>query len=295
MQPLHVFLCHSSDDKPAVRELYQRLQIGGIKPWFDEEDLLPGQNWQEVIPRAIREANVVLVCLSCSSVNRMGYVQKEIKLALDTADEQPEDSIFVIPVRLEECDIPDRLRHLHWVNLFEERGYERLMGALQHQADQLGRVITPQNDEETEKILKYTIEKYCIFDHAEHWKERIEVDEQLVAIGKRLTADRLEQILHESPYDRETAMAIAVSLGVKHPLGDDLKDALLLNKLLQFRSERVRYRSTHAVARRDWLSDTSREASDILTEGIRLALKKEHSEEVKRALQKAQDALVLPK
>ena len=43
---LKVFLCHSSDDKPAVRDLYQRLKSEGwIDPWLDEEKLYPGQDW----------------------------------------------------------------------------------------------------------------------------------------------------------------------------------------------------------------------------------------------------------
>jgi len=41
--PLHIFLCHSSGDKPEVRNLYQRLSNDGFDPWLDEEDLLPGQ------------------------------------------------------------------------------------------------------------------------------------------------------------------------------------------------------------------------------------------------------------
>jgi formylglycine-generating enzyme required for sulfatase activity len=145
-QPLGVFLCYSSKDKSIVRDFYRRLQTEGIMPWFDEEDLLPGQKWRTEIPKAVRAADVVLVCLSRNSVDRTGYAQKEIKLALDEADEQPEGSIFVIPVRLEECNIPDRLRERHWVNLFEARGYERLVKALRHRADQLGRVLPDSVD-----------------------------------------------------------------------------------------------------------------------------------------------------
>jgi hypothetical protein len=139
--PLRVFLCHSSADKPAVRDLYRRLRAEGIVPWFDEKDLVPGQLWRVEIPKAVRATDVVLVCLSRHSVDRAGYAQKEIKLALDVADEQPEGSIFVIPVRLEEYNIPERLSDLHWVDLFEERGYERLIRALQHRATRLGREL----------------------------------------------------------------------------------------------------------------------------------------------------------
>jgi hypothetical protein len=145
-QPLQVFLCHSSKDKSIVRDFYRRLQTTGIVPWFDEEDLLPGQKWRTEIPKAVRAADIVLVCLSRNSVDRSGYAQKEIKLALDVADEQPEGSIFVIPVQLEECNIPDRLREQHWVNLFAARGYERLVKALRYRADQLGRVLPESVD-----------------------------------------------------------------------------------------------------------------------------------------------------
>ncbi|MEK6752410.1 MAG: toll/interleukin-1 receptor domain-containing protein, partial [Chloroflexota bacterium] len=45
-RPLRVFLCHSSNDKPAVRELYQKLRAEPwIEPWLDEEELYPGQDW----------------------------------------------------------------------------------------------------------------------------------------------------------------------------------------------------------------------------------------------------------
>src|SRR3712207_6126465 len=98
-RPLRVFLCHSLGDKPAVRDLYQRLRAEqGIEPWFDEEDLLPGQDWDQEIQKAVRAADVVLVCLSRSSITKAGYVQKEIRYALDVADEQPEGTIFIIPL-----------------------------------------------------------------------------------------------------------------------------------------------------------------------------------------------------
>jgi DNA-binding winged helix-turn-helix (wHTH) protein len=127
---LRVFLCHASNDKTIVRELYERLVVDGIDPWLDEESLLPGQDWPREIQRAVRSADIVIVCLSNKSTTKSGFVQTEIKYALDIADEQPEGKIFLIPLKLEECIVPDRLRHLHWVNFFEERGYQRLLGAL---------------------------------------------------------------------------------------------------------------------------------------------------------------------
>ena len=59
---LRVFLCHASQDKPIVRELYQRLLAEGwIDPWLDEEKLLPGQDWDAEIEKAVEDADGVIV------------------------------------------------------------------------------------------------------------------------------------------------------------------------------------------------------------------------------------------
>ncbi len=134
---LRVFLCHSSDDKPAVRDLYKRLYADGVEPWLDEEDLLPGQEWEQEIPEAVRNSDIVIVCLSRGSLTKKGYIQKEIKYALDISDEQPSNTIYLIPLKLEECEIPERLRRWQGVNLFEDKGYERLMRALKRRAEKL--------------------------------------------------------------------------------------------------------------------------------------------------------------
>ena len=96
---LRVFLCHSSGDKPAVRDLYRRLRDDGFEPWLDEEDLLPGHDWREEIPNAIRACHVVVVFLSASSVSKEGYLQKEVREALLVADEKPEGTISLSALR----------------------------------------------------------------------------------------------------------------------------------------------------------------------------------------------------
>ena len=125
-----VFLCHASNDKPAVRTLHKKLRDDGFYPWLDEVDLLPGQEWEAEISSAVRSSAVVLVCLSRESITKEGFVQKEIKYALDVAQEKPDGTIFVVPVRLEECEVPARLRRWQWVDLYEEGGYNRLLAAL---------------------------------------------------------------------------------------------------------------------------------------------------------------------
>jgi hypothetical protein len=129
---LTIFLCHSSGDKAAVRKLYSRLAADGLKPWLDEEeeDLLPGQEWQVEIRNAVRACDKVIVCLSPTAVNKQGFIHMEIEYALNIAEEKPEGTVFIIPAKLEECNVPERLRKWQWVNLFDDRGYDRLLKSL---------------------------------------------------------------------------------------------------------------------------------------------------------------------
>ncbi len=121
-----------------MRELHQRLGAAGFAPWIDENDILPGQDWQEEIPAAIRKSDVVIVFLSRKSVDKEGYLQREIRDALSIAEEKPEGAIFIIPVKIEEVDVPKRLNKWQWANLFSKDGYELLIAALNHRARTLG-------------------------------------------------------------------------------------------------------------------------------------------------------------
>lgn len=118
---LRVFLCHSSKDKPIVRELYQRLVAEDwINPWLDEENLLPGHNWALEINKAVESSDIVIVCLSSNSVTKEGFVQREIKNILDVSDNKPEGSIFVVPIRLDDIKPPERFKSLQYVDFFPE-------------------------------------------------------------------------------------------------------------------------------------------------------------------------------
>src|SRR5262245_1716713 len=126
-----IFLCHASEDKAQVREVYHRLRaIDGFEPWLDEEDLLPGQDWTWEIPRALQTSDFILVFFSRLSVAKRGYVQREMKLALDALQELPEGTIHTIPVRLDDCKLPESFQHYHYANLFEPNGFDRIVRAI---------------------------------------------------------------------------------------------------------------------------------------------------------------------
>ena len=154
---LKVFLCHSSNDKPAVREIYQRLKLESwIEPWLDEEELFPGQDWGLEIEKAVEETDTVLVFLSNKSVTKKGYVQKELRMVLRISDYQPNGTIFTIPLRLENCSVPRALSMWQYVDFFPETrqdwAYKRLLGGLKIRAKKLGIDLDGEGKAESEQV-----------------------------------------------------------------------------------------------------------------------------------------------
>lgn len=120
-----------------MRILFDRLKSEDFEPWFDEDSLIGGQDWEHEILKAIKSSDVILVCLSIKAITKIGYVQKEIARAIETSESRPEGAVFVIPLRLEECDIPRRLIRWQVIDFFAEDGFHRLVRALRAAAPPL--------------------------------------------------------------------------------------------------------------------------------------------------------------
>ncbi len=156
-----IFLAHASEDKPQVREIYTKLEAKGFRPWLDELDILAGQNWQAEIRNAIRDSNIFVACLSRRSVAKHSFVQNEFRSALVLLGEKPPGTIYFIPLKLEECDIPDLqvpslgiyLRDIQWLEYWKDGGFERLILAIDRS---LGRAdsdaVTHANDARQQKL-----------------------------------------------------------------------------------------------------------------------------------------------
>ena len=198
-RPLRVFLCHSSNDKPAVRELYQKLSAETwIQPWLDEEELYPGQDWNMEIEKAVEAADAILVCLSKGSITKEGYVQRELRSVLDFADYKPEGTLYIIPVRLEECEPPRRLRTWQYADYFEgqrDRAFQRLLVSLKRRTDALELMDAEDERKQIEESEKREAERVA------HEKLEFETAEK----------DRLEKIEREKAQQKEAADAARIT------------------------------------------------------------------------------------
>jgi TIR domain len=116
-----VFISYAREDILTARKLHAVLRAGGAQPWLDELDLLPGQRWKEAISAAIKESRYFIILISKHSVEKRGFVNREIRLGLEILDEFPESQIYLIPARIDNV-MPhfEKLRNLHFVDLFAD-------------------------------------------------------------------------------------------------------------------------------------------------------------------------------
>jgi hypothetical protein len=136
-----VFLAYAQEDATEVKKLYAALQRAGFDPWMDKEKLLPGQNWPRAIERAIELADYFVGCFSRRSVSKRGHFQSELAYALDASTKVPQEQMFFVPVRLDNCEMPRLITDTtHYVDLFPNwnQGMKKLVKSLR--SDHRGRL-----------------------------------------------------------------------------------------------------------------------------------------------------------
>jgi hypothetical protein len=138
----HVFISYVREDSHHVDQLQARLESAGVRVWRDTVDLWPGQDWRVKIRQAIMDnALVFIACFSRESIARAeGYQNEELTLAIEQLRRRSPDVPWLIPVRFDDCNIPDRdigagrtLNSIQRADLFgakADEGMGRLLAAI---------------------------------------------------------------------------------------------------------------------------------------------------------------------
>lgn len=129
-EPL-LFLSYGREDQMAVEKIYNLLFDAGFEPWMDIKNLLPGEVWPESIRTTIKRCDFFLLCLSSRSFNKRGYLQKEVKDALDIWKEKINSDIFLIPIKLDKgFDLPEEIAKFQYVSLSQNNWFGLLRQAI---------------------------------------------------------------------------------------------------------------------------------------------------------------------
>jgi hypothetical protein len=128
-----VFICHASEDKAVAQRVADGLQSAGIDTWFDKHDLHGGDEWDARIRSMIRDRVDYVVVLQSESLRRkdVGYVNREIELAIDRQREYRPPRRFLVPVVIDHLDNRlDNLEQWQSVDLTTAGGIEDLVRAI---------------------------------------------------------------------------------------------------------------------------------------------------------------------
>ena len=129
--PASIFLSYASEDEKEVRGIYSQLKQAGYKPWMFTEDLLPGQDNKLTIEKQIRISDFFMFFVSKNSLKE-GFLQRELTWARDVAEEKFRDSIFSIPIRLDDSRFEEGYKNIYHLNWYEDRnrGWQKMVEVL---------------------------------------------------------------------------------------------------------------------------------------------------------------------
>lgn len=123
-----IFLSHSSLDKLAVRELAERLRADGLRVWFDEWIIKPGDLISLQIERGLEQSRTLILVMSANAFfSEWATLERHTALFRD-----PSNTLRrFIPLRLDGAPIPDILRQFAYVDWRQrsEGQYGRLLEA----------------------------------------------------------------------------------------------------------------------------------------------------------------------
>jgi hypothetical protein len=156
--PYLIFCSYASPDKSRIVPYVDGLEDRNFDVWVDFRKLKAGQDWDREIKRALSKAVIIIAFVSSNSINRRGYVQRELKLALDKYNEKLSGDIYLIPVLLdEEIGVPDDIQHLQCVKVWETAAVEQIDEAIRHQLSVLGASV--RETQEKSKI-RWSLDRY---------------------------------------------------------------------------------------------------------------------------------------
>lgn len=129
-----IFISYSSKDRKFVQRFVKDLRSIGFGVWVDYWELKIGDSLIEKIPTGIKESGWVVVILSKNSI-KSNWVRKELSISL--TKEINLGKVFVLPIVIEDCNIPFSLVDKLYANFKDDykKGFESLKRTLTSESE----------------------------------------------------------------------------------------------------------------------------------------------------------------
>ena len=155
-----VFISHSSKDKPVARELAERLRADGLRVWFDEWEIQPGDLIGLKIEQGLEQSRVLVLMMSANA-----FASEWVTLERHTAmfrDPTNARRRF-IPLRLDDAEIKDTLKQFAYVDWRQKSAeqYTRLLAACRPTVVAVETAVEQAIKSQTGKVLKGHTDGIC--------------------------------------------------------------------------------------------------------------------------------------
>lgn len=132
-----VFLSHASEDKDRfVVGFARQLRESGVDVWLDQWEMKPGDSLvDKIFEEGLKEARAVIIVLSTTSVQKP-WVREELNASVVNRISR---GTKLIPVVIDECDVPESLRSTVWQKVDSLEDYsqslQRILSAIFDSSD----------------------------------------------------------------------------------------------------------------------------------------------------------------
>lgn len=132
-----VFISYASEDRAAARELRDALSAAGIDVWYDENELVGGDAWDQKIRRQLRECDYFMPLISATTERRKeGYFRREWRLAAERTMDMADDVLFLLPVVIDgtseaSARVPEKFTAVQWLRVPAGRPNAAIDGLIQ--------------------------------------------------------------------------------------------------------------------------------------------------------------------
>lgn len=130
-----VFISHASEDKNVPEFIYDLLKSNHYEPWLDFKVLKVGMLWDYEIEKALRKSDFVIIILSKVATNKRGYIQREIKRMDRYSEEKLSDDIYILPILIDDCEVPENLSKYHYMKTSQSDFNKNLIDSLDSQRE----------------------------------------------------------------------------------------------------------------------------------------------------------------
>src|SRR5436190_12702563 len=124
-----VFLSYSAKDKPVVRAVAERLRADGLRVWFDDWEIRPGDHIAAKIENGLEHSRVLVLCMSA---NAFGSDWSQLEAGTFRFRDPLNQERRFIPLRLDDAPVKGSLAqflHIDWRAGAREESYPKLLEA----------------------------------------------------------------------------------------------------------------------------------------------------------------------